>query len=311
MTRQSDIESRFSSDVIGRVMPVRVVDTVLALLQAAFSQDNLMDDKNPFRFNRQDPKNSRLWICDPDSRIDTERDGRRMLISVTRGDLIPAEAHLHNVAGGNMHGEIEFSDLVSTTISVQCEAGSRTSVEALAHACYALIKLFRRQLMKDYEITNLKVLGISPAQRTEGMPGDPWLCVVSLRCEYQERSVMSELSNHLNYLNISAGIQEHLVAQQDPSKPALQQVAAVVPSVLSGTFSLAELGGPLTVALTCETQGTEIYYMAGSAEPTMRDTRYSGPLVMATPGRYYWTAKAYRTGMLPSDVLRIEYVITA
>jgi hypothetical protein len=312
MTNQNIPDTRFASDVIDRVMPVRVVDIVLALLQSAFSQADLMDGKNPLRFNRQDPKNSRLWICDPDGRIDTERDGRRMLVSVTRGELTPAEAHLHNVAGGDLHGTTEFSDLISAQVAVQCEAGSRTSVEVLAHACYSIIKLFRRQLMKDYEITNIKIMGITSPQRTEGIPGDPWLCSVMLRCEYQERATMTELANHLNYLNINAGLKEHLIAQQDPTMPELLTVDDVVASTEEGTYSLAALGGALNLTLTCATDGpVDIYFTRSPAEPTMRDERYVTPIVMDAPGRYYLTIRAFRTGMLPSAILRVQYDLTA
>lgn len=311
MTQQNEQDTRFASDVINRVMPVRVVDVILALLQATFSQDDLMDGKNPMRFNRHDPKNSRLWICDPDGRIDTERDGRRMLVSVTRGELVPAEAHLHNIAGGDLHGTTEFSDLISSTIMVQCEAGSRTSVEVLAHACYSIIKLFRGQLMQEYDITNIKVMGVSSPQRTEGIPGDPWLCTVMLRCEYQERATMTRLANHLNYLNINSGMKEHLVAQQDPTMPELKTVAGVAVSTVSGTYSLAELGGALNLAVTCETPGVEIYFVRSFNDPTMRDERYSVPIAMTAPGRYYLAIQAFRVGMLPSPVLRVQYDITA
>jgi hypothetical protein len=310
MIEQNDQDTRFASDITNRVMPVRVVDIILALLQATFGQADLMDGKNPMRFNRQDPKNSRLWICDPDGRVDTERDGRRMLVSVTRGELTPAEAHLHNVAGGDMHGTTEFSDLVSSAIMVQCEAGSRTSVEVLAHACYSIIKLFRRQLMQEYDITNIKVMGITPPQRTEGVPGDPWLCTVMLRCEYQERATMTQLANHLNYLTINSSLKEHLVAQQDPTKPELKTVADVGVSTTPGTYSLAELGGALNLVLTCETQGTEIYFTRNSNAPTMRDERYSTPVALTAPGRYYLSIQAFRVGMLPSPVLRVQYDLT-
>lgn len=310
MIVQNAIETRFASDVIHRVMPVRVVDIVLALLQAAFSQENLMDGANPLRFNRNDPKNSRLWICDPDGRVDTERDGRRMLVSVTRGEMTAAEAHLHNVAGGDLHGTTEFSDLISASVMVQCEAGSRTSVEVLAHSCYAVIKLFRRQLMQDYDITNIKVMGITPPQRTEGVPGDPWLCTVMLRCEYQERATMTELSNHLNYLNINTSMKEHLVAQQDPTKPELKTVETVVASTVSGTYSLAALGGSLPLSLTCATGSTDIYFTRSTIPPTLRDERYAGPIVLDVAGHYIFSIQAFRTGMLPSPVLRIEYDLT-
>lgn len=177
-----------TDSLLNRIMPVRAVDTILAALQAAFGQDNMMGETNPFRFNRNDPKNSRVWICDPDARIDTPRDGRRMMITVQRGDLVPAEAHLYNYAGGDMGGTIDLLDTATVQIHVQCEAGSRVSVEVLAHACYSMLKLFRRQVMRDYDILNLHVAGITPAQRTEGIPGDPWLCTVILRCEYQEHA---------------------------------------------------------------------------------------------------------------------------
>lgn len=311
---------RESSELFDRVMPVRAVDIVLALLQSAFGLDNLMGEGNPLRFNRNDPKNSRVWICDPDARIDSPRDGRRMMVTVTRGDLSPYENHQHNFAGGDMHGMSEFTDMLSVPVSILCEAGNRSMVELLAHVCYSIMKLFRWELYRDYGISGITVVSLSAPMRTEGIPGDPWLCAVTVRCEYQERSRMTVDANALNYLNVNAAITKALTAT-----PAAELTATVTQGVRPVEVEFTDRGQEFTVwsfeifmsaggqedtitlAFTAATPGAEIYYVEGNRDPTMLDMRYSGPILITAPGRHYFTARAFKVGMLPSPSLHVSY----
>ena len=309
-----------SSQLLDRVMPVRTVDIVLALLQGAFGQDNLMGDTNLLRFNRNDPKNSRLWICDPEGRIDTPRDGRRSMVTVTRGDLSPAENHQHNFAGGNLHGTTEFTDLVSVPILILCEAGSQVMVEVLAHACYMVVKAFRWQLLAEYGITNITVMSLGAPVRTDGIPGDPWFCTVAVRFDYQERALMTVDANALNYVNIRASMDKHLA----PPEPMNVRATATQGTLLV-TGELTDWGTEFTVQLVSvffegqsqrqtttlefvtDTLGAEIYYVEGSRDPTMHDIRYTGPILITEPGRHYFAVRAFKVGLLPSPTLRVSY----
>jgi hypothetical protein len=301
------IDNLYDGDLLNRMAPIRAVDVILAALQSAFGQETLFNDTNPLRFNRNDPKNSRLWICDADSRVDTERDGRRMMVTVTRGDYSPAEAHLHNVGSQDMQGNVDYTDLASVPILIQCEAGNRISVEFLACCCYQILKIFRRQVMKDYDITNMKLLSISPPRRTDNVPGSPWICTVVARCEFQEFAVMTEMANHLNFMNIRQQVEEQLSTTAIQNVGSLKTVTPVIATPDAGTYT-----SPTTVTLTSQTPGTEIYYLVDKeGVPTIKDTRYRNSVDLVTPGTHSIIARAFRVGMEPSEVSHLTYTITA
>lgn len=188
-----------------RLEAIKVTDVILAALQAAFASDKLVDGGNPYRFIRDDPANSRVWVCDPDSRVEfSETDGNRLIVMVSRGDYVPSDLHLHNRGDGGWDGVEELYDHATTMVFVQCEAGNKTSSEVLASICYNILKLFRRELMQQYDILNIKFHAISPATANSDVPGNPWITNVSLRLETQERFRMTEIANHLNHLLVNA-----------------------------------------------------------------------------------------------------------
>jgi hypothetical protein len=215
-----------ASDLLFRLPPIRAKDVILAALQGAFALDNLLGKDNPYRFVRGDPKQSRVWICDPEGRIQSERDGSRMMITVRRAEYAPNELGLLNYAGGNLSDKTNYSDLGVTTVYVQCEAGASIQSEVLAAISYNILKMFRRDLMQAYDILNMKLIGItSPDQSTE-MPGLPWITTVSVRVEIQEYAFMTELANRLNELKITGILGPSLEAIQtgvsrEPDQPIL------------------------------------------------------------------------------------------
>jgi len=188
-----------------RLGAIKATDVILAALQAAFGQDNLLNGTNPYRFVRDDPKASRVWVCDPESRMD-ERDGNHMIVMVSRAEYTPQELHLFNLAGSNFSDTKDMSDLAVTNIFIQCEAGNKTSSEVLASIVYNVIKLFRLDLMKDFDIHSIKLMSISPPVKQKEVPGEPWLTTVTIRIETQESCQMVELANHMNHETIAAEI---------------------------------------------------------------------------------------------------------
>lgn len=190
-----------------RLDAIRVRDVVLALLQAAFGRDDLVgaEGGSPYLFVAGDPKGSKVWISTGDARVKhTERDGRRAYITVERGDYVPHEMHLHNVQGQNFSDQQTFTDLGTSQIMIHCEEGSEVGSEVVASICYSVIKIFRRQIMADYDIHNLQLLNITTPVEQTTVPGKPWLCTVNLRVEVQEHSQMTEIANRLNKLDITA-----------------------------------------------------------------------------------------------------------
>lgn len=181
-----------------RLPSIKVVDVILASLQAAFGQERLFNDvANPYRFVRDNPSGSRVWVCTPEERVG-ERDGKRMIVTVTRGEYNPQELHLLNRTDGGFGRPIRNTDLASAPIYIQCEAGTQVQSEVLASICYSVIKLFRQDLMAEYDIHSLKMNGISAAVKQKGVPGEPWVTMVSMKVEMQEICTITELGNSLN-----------------------------------------------------------------------------------------------------------------
>jgi hypothetical protein len=212
--------TQVAKDLLDTRLPaIRATDVILAALQAAFAAEALVDGANPYRFVREDPARSRVWVCDPDSRVEfSERDGSRAVIMVSRGDYVPSEMHLHNRGDGDWRGGDELFDHATTMVFVSCEDGNKTSSETLASLCYGVIKYFRADLMRQYDILNLKLHSVSPPSRNPEAPGAPWVTTVALRLETQERLRRSEIANRLNHLAIEAALsanERRLVASLD------------------------------------------------------------------------------------------------
>jgi hypothetical protein len=104
-------------------------------------------------------------------------------------------------------------DLASTSIFIQCEAGTKTLSEVLASVVYNILKIFRLDLMREYDIFNLKLLAISVATQQKDTPGDPWVTVVTGRMEVQEDSTTFQLANNFNKLDIEAQLNKNLLRE--------------------------------------------------------------------------------------------------
>jgi hypothetical protein len=191
-----------------RVPVIRATDVVLAALQSAFSQPTLLGADNAFRFNRDDPKHSRVWICAPDNRVANERDGARMMITVDRADYVPNELHLHNYVGSPGDGQVEQKDLAAVMIYIRCEAGIRIQSEMLASISYNIMKMFRRDLMKEFDIHSIRLGSISTPANLNDAPGEPWVTIVSVRLELEEYGIISELANSLNRVNLIGHVKD-------------------------------------------------------------------------------------------------------
>ena len=182
---------------------MRASDAILAALQATFALPNLIDGANPYRFIDSDPAKSTVWICDPESRNEFGRAGSRALILVDRMDYSPANMHLLGNAGGDFDQTTEFSDLGVTNVVVTCEGGSRYQSEQLAAIVYQIVKIFRQELMREYDLHTIKPLSVNKPMQLEQAQGAPWLTTVMIRVEAQERSTLTELANQLNAVKIS------------------------------------------------------------------------------------------------------------
>lgn len=66
----------------------------------------------------------------------------------------------------------------------------------------------------------------------------------------------------------------------------------------------------ILLAFSCETPGATIRYNESFAPPTMQSRPYTAPILLKTPGRYYFAAQAYKFGLRPSPVLRVQYDLT-
>lgn len=197
-----------------RLDAMRAADAILAALQATFALPNLIDGGNPYRFVPNDPANSKLWICDPESKIEHDRGGSRAMILVDRLDYSPSNLHLLNNAGGDFDATTEFSDLGVTTVVVSCEGGNKYQSEQLGSIVYQIVKRFRLDLMREFGIHSLKPSSVSRSTQIEQAQGSPWVTTVTIRVETQEHFKVLELANPLNKVQISQVFQSNLERRQ-------------------------------------------------------------------------------------------------
>ena len=185
-----------------RLDAMRAADAVLAALQATFALPNLIDGGNPFLFVDADPARSKLWICDPESKLSHDRGGSRAMILVDRLEYTPSNLHLFNSAGGDFDRTSEFSDLGTTVVVVSCVGGNKYQSEQLGSLVYQIIKRFRLDLMREFNLHSITPISVSRSTQIEQATGSPWVTTVSLRVETQERFKIVEISNQLNQIHI-------------------------------------------------------------------------------------------------------------
>jgi hypothetical protein len=214
-----------------RLHALKAVDATLAALQTTFSQPNLLGDGNDFRYIDGDAENSKVWVCDPDSRDGYDRTGSRMIVMVSRGEFQPMNMHLHNQGQGGFTEEKQpFTDLGRTPIFIKCEAGNKIHSEILASIVYQVLKFFRRDLMKELDIFELEVVSVSAPIQLKGVQGEPWQTVVSLRVETQEMFQISTITNSMNKFELVATIKKKAadLASFDTSPAAAIPIGEIV-----------------------------------------------------------------------------------
>lgn len=219
---------------IVRLQAFQAADVILAALQALFAEPKLIDDSSPFLFVPNQPESSKVWVCDPESRMQT-RDGNRMIVMVSRGEYQPQELHLMNrmeiTSGGAASNVRDLSDLGTTSISIMCEGGNKLQSEALASISYSVLKYFRQQLMTDYDIHSIRFLGIGAAVHyPNNNPTPCWITTISLRIETQDHVRVTDIAEQLNKLNITATVTKNItlkLAQLDGLGPATTLVDGV------------------------------------------------------------------------------------
>ena len=200
-----------STNIDIRLHALKGVDAILAALQTSFARPDLLGVPDTFRYNKDDPKNSRVWICDPESKAGFDRGSNRMLITVSRGEFQPDDLHFQNRAQSSFgESQQNFSDLCRTPVLVTCEAGNKLQSEILASICYQLIKFFRQDLMTEFDIFHLTVSGVSSPVQITGAVGSPWVTTVTLRVETQEMFQLTQLSNDVNRIKILAEIKDNV-----------------------------------------------------------------------------------------------------
>ena len=220
------MNSVFFTSMEERLPAMRAVDVVLAALQMVFAQATLLGKNTPYRFLREDPQKSNVWICDVDSRVRaTENDAHRRIIQVSRSDYLPAEHHMHNLASGGFGDTITLSDEGSVNVNVQCESGTKSESELLASLCYVLLKTLRSDLMETYNIYNLRFTAVSAPTLVNGVPGSPWVTTVVLLVQVQEQYSVESTGTLMNRVQMDAIIAENI------QRPVLTLDSSELPDV--------------------------------------------------------------------------------
>lgn len=139
---------------------------------------------------------------------------------------------------------------------------------------------------------------------------------------------MSQAANRLNFTRMRAVMQPVPAVVTDDRRMVAKVIADVSPSSELGRVRLTDqgydftvwgytimMGGvdsqTVTITLTCATPGVSIRYNAGFSAPTVQSWLYTAPIVLTEPGRYHFAARAFKLGLLPSPVLRIQYDLSA
>lgn len=84
----------------------------------------------------------------------------------------------------------------------------------------------------------------------------------------------------------------------------MEQVATPTFDPAAGTH-----GAPLTVTINCATPDASVYYTTDGATPTDQSQLYTAPVILEA-GEYVMKAIAYKTGMTPSEVGVVNYLVT-
>lgn len=199
-----------------RLHALKAVDAILAALQSSFARPEMLGLDDAYRFNRDDPKNSKVWICDPESKAGFERGNNRMLITVSRGEFQPLDMHMQNKGQSSFSDPTQnFTDLCRTPITISCEAGNKLQSEMLASIGYQILKFFRLDLMKEFDLFHLSVNGVSAPMQITGTTGNPWVTQISVRLETQEMFQLTELFNDVNKVEIMATIKNTAITAFD------------------------------------------------------------------------------------------------
>jgi hypothetical protein len=199
-----------------RLHALKAVDAILAALQSTFARPEMLGLDDAYRFNRDDVKGSKVWICDPESKTGFERGTNRMLITVSRGEFQPLDMHFLNKGQSSFSDPTQnFTDLCRTPVTIACEAGNKLQSEMLASVVYQILKFFRSDLMKEFDLMHLSVNGVSSPMQVTGVTGNPWITQVSVRLETQEMFQLTELFNDVNKLEIMATIKNTAITAFD------------------------------------------------------------------------------------------------
>jgi len=210
-------EARKNVDV--RLSALRAVDTIIAVLQSTFAQPDLIEGSNPFLFIPNDPKGSHVWICDTEGKSQYDRTSGRGLMLVYRGSFVPQNLHLMNRADGAWTQK-NYSDLATTTVFVQCEAGNKIQSETLGSIVFQLIKRYRAVLMKEFDIYRLTPMEVSAPIEVAGgqAQGKPWATTVTIQVVTQETYTIREKKNALNIVDVRQVYDKNLKPPQPPTE---------------------------------------------------------------------------------------------
>jgi len=185
-----------------RLPALRAVDAVIAALQSTFALDNLIDGHNPYRFIENDPARSPVWICHAEARQQGDRAGNAKFITVSRGEYVPQDLHMLGNAGSNFSDTFEYSDLADTLVLINCEGASAIESETLASISYSILKMYRIDLQREFELHNLTPVSIGTPSRIPTAVGAPYVTTVAIKIQTQERFTLREIANQLNHVDI-------------------------------------------------------------------------------------------------------------
>jgi hypothetical protein len=120
--------------------------------------------------------------------------------------------------------------------------------------------------------------------------------------EYGNNGTIPAYTLALHTTSVQQEQQEQQRERQQEQQLEQQQVATPILSPRSGTYS-----GSIRATARCATNGATIRYTTNGSDPTVRSSLYRGPITITRTMTL--KARAFRTGMVSSDVVTETYTI--
>ncbi len=138
--------------------PSKAKDMILQFLQKIFSQSNLYNGINEYKWS-QDTKVSKIHISDSniENLLIVEQ---KPSIIVTRGNMQWQGGAIDAFLNRNISGNRDYKDLMSVDMTINCFSREGLEAEFLASLVFQLLTLFKQDIRSEFSLQRMEVLGL-------------------------------------------------------------------------------------------------------------------------------------------------------